>query len=269
MTSGEGHGGDSVAFVISSEGGTMEEPKKELEAKDVFTEGEMKLVENFLQVVDKSPILDPRAEGHNEDFFSVKGGIEITREGMLKIRKLASYNSEIKDVKIVETKGDLHVTVIKKLWDEAGSIETVGGCSWSEVAPRKGPTDIRIFNDIVTRAETRADKRGVEMKVGIPFVNTVIKMLFGGFEVGAKKQTAMPAPQAQKAITSQSEATEGTISVLNDILVMLRKARDEKKFTPGEMGVRWNACQKVAGDKQALLDLRDKYQTEVEERKKA
>jgi hypothetical protein len=256
----------------------MIEPKKELEARDVFTEGEMKLVENFLQVVDKSPILDPKAEGHNEDFFSVQSGIEITREGMLKIRKLASYSSEIRDVKIVETKNDLHVTVIKKLWDEAGSIETVGGCSWSEVAPRKaryeyGPkkgelSDTRIFNDIVTRAETRADKRGVEMKVGIPFVNTVIKMLFGGFEVGSKKQTSMPAPQAQKAITAQSEATEGTITVLNDILVMLRKARDEKKFTPGEMGVRWNACQKVAGDKQALLDLRDKYQTEVEERKK-
>ena len=237
----------------------MSDPRM-MRPEDVFTEDELMLWRRLLAVVDRNPVLDPRQDGHNLDFFEVGGHIEITREGMLKIMKLARYTSEIRDVKDVEYKGDLHVTVIGRITDAQGSVEEVGGCSWSEVASRKTGRDIRIYNDVVTRAATRMEKRGVEAKVRIPFVNMLIKEVFGGFEVGRKG--AIP-EKHQRALPA---ASEPSTTVLNDILQMLKTAREAKVLTAGEMAVRWNAA--PVKNPEALAEYKAKLAQEIAERRK-
>lgn len=233
-----------------------------LRPEDVFTEAELNLWKRLLAVVDRNPVLDPRADSHNSDFFEVGGHVEITRDGMLKIRKLANYSCEIKAVNSVEYKGDLHVTVVGRIIDEQGWVEEVGGCSWSEVAPRKAAKDTRIYNDVVTRAATRMEKRAVENKVGLPFVNMLIKSVFGGFEI--RKQKAF----AQKTQKSLPESVGGTtITYLNSILKMLREARDDKVFTGGEMAIRWNGTQGIVNDPAALKEYHTKIMNEIEERR--
>lgn len=210
-----------------------------LRPEDVFTEGEMLLFNNFMKVVDRSPILDPTVDGHNSDFFSVRGGgIEISRDGMLKIRKLANYNVEVKAVNSIEHGNDLHVTVIGRVADASGYVEEVGGCSWSEIAPRKSSKDLRVYNDVVTRAATRMEKRAVEVKISVPFINTLIQMLFGGFQIGEAKGEgrAVAAPPPRAALPSPTTQDDGYQS----FLTFLRARRDEKRIQPAELGRYWN-----------------------------
>ncbi len=148
-------------------------------SKDVLTPDQVEVFGRALSVVDRNPIInwvrnDPN---HNCDFCLIEGSIEITRNFALKLAHLNTLNLHIRDPQFLDT----GVCVVGRLWSNTQEIEAVGACDFAEI---KGK---RKMHDAVTRATTRMLKRALETMVGMPFLNLLIKELFGGFEVTGDK----------------------------------------------------------------------------------
>lgn len=165
-------------------------------SKDVLTSDQLEVFGKALAVVDRNPIInwvrnDPN---HNCDFCIIEGSIAITRNFALKLAHLNTLNLHVRDPQFL----DNGVCVVGRLWNDKQQIEAVGACDFAEI---KGK---RKMHDAATRATTRMLKRALETMVGLPFLNLLIKELFGGFEV-----TGDPPEEKERDVTPRDET--GTV----------------------------------------------------------
>lgn len=116
-----------------------------------------------------------------EDFVTIEGRIEIKRDLALKLSALAKLSVESH---LVEHADGNYIVRVRLISADGRYAEGLGACELDEV---KGS---RHVHDALTRAETRALKRALELAIGLPFINEIISRLFGGFEATASKPTA-------------------------------------------------------------------------------
>jgi hypothetical protein len=132
-----------------------------------------------------------------EDFATINGKIEPTRDLMLKLATVTKTQSMDTTLVNVTVKGNDTIYIFKavvKIGNKTASGH--GACSTSEIiGKRKG--DSRVEHDAMATAETRALKRAFEEAVGLPFINEIILKLFGGYETpkGEKKETPSITPE--------------------------------------------------------------------------
>ena len=182
----------------------------------ILTDKQLKLFDRIMRVIDRNPNLDHELAIHNRDFCFIlnkKTGsksIEITRDFALKTLHLAQLNYAPVSKQFVEHGNDLHVAADVKVWDDEGEITETGGCSMSEVDKRKSQ---HPFNDMITVATTRALKRGIEAKTGLPFVNLLILELFGGYQVGKPKTEKVKATMNESSSAEPVGEGEGKGSI--------------------------------------------------------
>jgi hypothetical protein len=115
------------------------------------------------------------------DFASVNGRIEITRDGALKILSSLPISYELQTIEqsmdtdkaIVRVKLSIefHKTGITR------TTEGIGICEKWELEKNKSYS----LHNLITKAETRAIKRAIESALG-GVINAVILQLFGSYE---------------------------------------------------------------------------------------
>lgn len=125
-----------------------------------------------------------------EDFCTINGKVEITRDLALKLFASAKLNYETEIQPTITNDNEIVFIVKAKVYKEDSKVaEGLGACSTTEV---KGT---RSHHDALARAETRAFKRALEACIGLPFINQIIEKLFNGYEV--KPETEAEAEQEQ------------------------------------------------------------------------
>ena len=117
------------------------------------------------------------------DFTSISGRIEITRDGALKILSSLplSYEMEILEQELKDTHALVKVRLTIE-FHKTGIRRTgigTGICEKWEVSKGK---DFSLHN-MITKAETRALKRAIEVCLG-GIINAIILKLFGSYQVG-------------------------------------------------------------------------------------
>jgi len=119
------------------------------------------------------------------DFVRIGGRIEIKRDLALKLFSLSklSYEALMLPARVA---GDEMIYYAKaKVFLNDGSkktIEGLGACNTLEIDCKGG----REHHDALARAETRAFKRALEMAVGLPFINQLIKRVYSSNDNGSK-----------------------------------------------------------------------------------
>ena len=129
-----------------------------------------------------------------DDFVTINGKVEITRDLALKLFHLAklSYDTQVVSTTVNTQKGETVYVVKAKVYKESEKVaEGLGACSTAEVQGS------RVHHDALARAETRAFKRALEACVGLPFINQVIERFFGAYEV---EQTTISAEEFVRKI---------------------------------------------------------------------
>lgn len=153
------------------------------EEREVLNPAQMENYEKLLVVCDRNVNLDGRSKNHNSDFCMIKdkkGGehIEPTRDFCLKAISIFGCNYEpvgqptiVDDGKYKFISRDVKVSL-----GDRYVVET-GGASTQE----SESSGARAFHDALGRAMTRGMKRALEALIGLPFVNMMIKELFGRY----------------------------------------------------------------------------------------
>lgn len=132
----------------------------------------------------------------NSDFaiFSGQGGkygIEPKRELAMKIVAFFDFSVDTEmvskeDVVKRNSKGKITYTMYTMkatVTSPSGASASAHGMASTEQSHTQGRED----HDAMGRAETRAIKRAVESRVGLPIINQLILHFFGGFTLGPKK----------------------------------------------------------------------------------
>lgn len=202
----------------------------------ILAEDQLLLYSKLMAVIDRNPNLNGNTKDHNDDFCVIKTkhgqSIEITRNFALKLQHLASYNFKPEfPPSITEFGKHLHIAVAVKLWDERGEVTEVGGCSTSEINEKNRS---RAFHDALARAVTRGLKRALEAKAGLPFVNMLIKELFGGFDIQGRTTPG------GRNVTGSGTLAVDSQRLGNEIHKMLLDARNAGKISPEEVNKHWN-----------------------------
>jgi len=151
----------------------------------------------------------------------IKNRIEITRDFALKAVKLSGVNYKPISKQFVEFGEDLNVSVDVKVWDDSGEITETGGCSMSEVKKRQSQ---HSFNDMVTTATTRAMKRALEAKTGLPFVNLLILELFGGYSLKEEKKTTATVTDVENDKAGNDVQAEKAAELKEKLFQKLKKS---------------------------------------------
>jgi len=217
-----------------------------------FTPTQMILFENVTAVADSNPSFDWKVDGHNLDFCLIEGTIETTRSFNLKIAHLGHYNVSVEEPIPLERGDALHVSVRVKVWDDDGEVQASGGCSSAEISGK------RLWHDMVTRAETRAIKRAIEIKAGLPFINILIKQLFNTYEVsgapssddgpeGTQPRDVTEPPPTEKT-PKPSKYSDDAKKVGKRIRAVLKRAVDMKQLTEERGTYWWNKVLASMGD---------------------
>jgi len=120
---------------------------------------------------------------NKEDFAEINKRIEITRDGALKILSSLplSYEMEILEQELKDTHALVKVRLTIE-FHKTGIRRTgigTGICEKWEVSKGK---DFSLHN-MITKAETRALKRAIEVCLG-GIINAIILKLFGSYQVG-------------------------------------------------------------------------------------
>ena len=127
-----------------------------------------------------------------EDFCTINGKIEITRDLALKLFASGKLNYETEIQPAITNDNEIVFIVKAKVYKDNSKVaEGLGACSTSEV---KGS---RAYHDALARAETRAFKRALEACIGLPFINQIIEKLFNGYE---EKPQAEPEQEQEQGI---------------------------------------------------------------------
>lgn len=129
-----------------------------------------------------------------EDFCTINGKVEITRDLALKLFASAKLNYETEIQPTITNDNEIVFIVKAKVYkDDSKVAEGLGACSTTEV---KGT---RSHHDALARAETRAFKRALEACIGLPFINQIIEKLFNGYEVKPEQEPEAEQEQAIEA----------------------------------------------------------------------
>lgn len=227
-------------------------------APALLTEQQEEFYGKLMHVIDRNPKLSwgrEKGDDHNRDFVIVEDSIETTREFNLKCINLARLSTETMTPEVTTTPDETMVSVRVRVWDEQGhSVMGTGGCS-----TREGRTKKREFHDAVARAETRALKRAVEAKVGTPFINMLIKEMFGGFNVYTGEEAP---PSRERNVTSQpGEVSESAHELAKDVessmFRMLSKCVKSGIMTDDERAEWWDRVQAHSEDHIRLGEFRE------------
>jgi hypothetical protein len=238
---------------------------------DVLAMNEIELYERLMRVIDRNPVLDYRAEEHNVDFCLIRRNVEITRNFALKAVKLGSYGYEVVRRDYVTTGTVIHVAVDVKVWaagDPGRWITESGGCSTAEVEAkakkdRKG-TPERAFHDALGIAITRALKRGLEGLVGLPFINIMIKEIFGAFEARRERNVTGQGRGEEPREEPQESAEEKARRLGNAVYAEIRKAVEAGRITKPKANELWNDTITMIDDPVALEKRLGEVRSEIE-----
>lgn len=231
--------------------------------RDVLSQFHIDNYEKLLVVCDRNPNLDGRSNHHNSDFCLIKdkkGGehIEPTRDFCLKAIAVFGCNYEpVGPPTVVDDgKHKLVTRDVKVTLGDRYVVET-GGASTEETS-RAGA---RAFHDAMGVAATRGMKRALEALIGLPFVNMMIKELFGTYNV--PEQERKPTKRRQEKPVNVSEPVK---QLCNELYLRLKKAWATGVITTQERSRYWNKVLAAAGDYNQLLRERDIIYGTLEER---
>jgi hypothetical protein len=100
----------------------------------------------------------------------------------------------------------------------------------------------RVFHDAQAIAETRAIKRALEAKAGLPFVNMLIKEIFGGFDVGKGASNVRSQGRTETNVTplDPESAPEESKELGREIHGMLKQAKDSGVLTREDCNRHWH-----------------------------
>ena len=229
----------------------------------ILAEDQIQLYEKLISVIDKNPNLNGRTPNHNDDFCLIKtkygNAIEITRNFALKVQHIANFNYKaIFPPSITALGKHLHIAIAVKVWDEKGEVTDGGGCSTSEIHEKNRS---RAFHDALAIAITRGLKRGLEAKAGLPFINMIIKELFGGFEIQGRSTPTM------RDVTESGGIGEEAKKTGNEIHEILREAKADGIMTQEEVKLYWNDVMLSIDNMVELRVIRAKIEGLIEGRK--
>ncbi|MEM2265299.1 MAG: SWIM zinc finger family protein [Candidatus Hadarchaeales archaeon] len=131
-----------------------------------------------------------------EDFVTIGGKVEITRSLALKLAALAQLSATSE---LLHFDADRAVVRVRLATLQGRTVEALGACDRDELPPE----DRRSVHDVISRAETRAFKRALELAIGLPFINELIAQLF------PQPQTNQARPQPQASTQAQKKVTDG------------------------------------------------------------
>ncbi len=219
-------------------------------APAVFTSPEeVRQIQTLLSLLDTNPRIAGLREYRqlqrenpgalNRDFVVIEGQIEIKRDFALKVRKTMGLSYTVEKTAFNDTSEGLIFTCVVMVDGVAGT----GACATSEVKEKARGKHAHFAQAI---AETRAFKRALENRVGLPIVNTIIEQLFGGFDVEDAKRMRRVGPQAE---AQRSPAVRDKLQAIH---AQLREAVEDGHLSEPE-GASWWERFKAAGNNLALV----------------
>jgi len=216
--------------------------KQEMEVStEVLPQKQVEYYGKLLRIIDRNPkvVWKRGDDDHNQDFIMIRGGYEPTRSFTLKAQKVANYSLYAHEPNIVELKDDVAASVQVKVWDNDGEVTAIGACSKSEIMSKRG-SNTRWFHDMTTTAETRGFKRALEAKAGLPFINLIIKELFGGFGMKGDEAdvTASVVDDEPQSKPKSGPITAEVKELADSMYWKLKRAASDGVIT-GERGKTW------------------------------
>jgi hypothetical protein len=124
----------------------------------------------------------------------------------------------------------------------------------------------RAFHDALGRAMTRGMKRGLEALIGLPFVNMMIKELFGRYNV-AEQPRDVSTPNRQEDVKKNTQSSKKVRETGNRIYKKLKDAADEGYITSDERNKRWNRVLAAMADYNQLVREESAIDSLIEERR--
>lgn len=229
------------------------------EKKDIFTTDQIELYETIFKVIDKNPRLDHKDQDHNTDFCLIKTktgkAIEITRSFAMKCANIARVNYQaIHPPTIVPDGKYQNIAVAVRIWDAVSEVTEFGGCSTEEINEKNR---LRRFHDALAIATTRGLKRGLEAKLGLPFVNMMILELFGNYDIQGRTTGRM------RDVTPGSDNIDEVNKKLGrEILLNLKARYADGSLLVQERNEYWNDVMKNIQSRKRL----DEIKTELQDR---
>lgn len=203
---------------------------------EVFDPKMMSGYEKLMVVCDRTPNLNGRAPSHNDDFCLIKdkrGGehIEPTRSFTLKAVAIfgASYEP-VGEPTVIKDGDSFYISRDVKVSLGDRYVIEVGACSTAET----GASGSRAFHDAMARAMTRGLKRALEALIGLPFVNMMIKELFGTYSV--PESGPVNRERQERNVTPDQSAKDRA----NNTYTMLKSAAEQGLITVAERNAFWN-----------------------------
>lgn len=132
-----------------------------------------------------------------KDFALIpQGGVKLvepTRDLAMKLIAFfdLSYDTELvykEEKKIKNSKGQTLTGIMYTMKATVQTREGVSSSGHGMASTLESHTVGREDHDAMARAETRALKRAIEGRVGLPMINQLIMHMFGGFTVGPNKE---------------------------------------------------------------------------------
>ena len=132
-----------------------------------------------------------------KDFALIpQGGVKLvepTRDLAMKLIAFfdLSYDTELiskEEKKLKNSKGQTLTGVMYTMKATVSTSEGVTSSGHGIASTLESHTVGREDHDAMARAETRALKRAIEGRVGLPMINQLIMRMFGGFTVGPSKE---------------------------------------------------------------------------------
>lgn len=119
--------------------------------------------------------------------------VEPTRDLAMKLIAYfdLSYDTELiskEDKKLKNSKGQTMTGVMYTMKATVSTREGVSSSGHGMASTLESHTVGREDHDAMARAETRALKRAIEGRVGLPMINQIILKMFGGFTIGPNKE---------------------------------------------------------------------------------
>jgi hypothetical protein len=225
----------------------------------ILSDRQLKLLENLLKIVDRSPVLDGVSPGHNRDFIMFKdrkGGthIEMMRDFGLKMLVLANLNAEPVSKEHVNYRDDLCINVDVRVWDDQGTVTECGGCTVKEVESKH--SGFRGYHDALAIAYTRALKRALEAKVELPFVNLLIEMLFGSYGKPAEKNVTPAEGEKPEGKKEKQDIPQIARDMGNEMFSMLKTAIKQGLMAEKDAMLEWNRVMVNIDKPEVLKNIR-------------